>query len=184
MDKFGWDSLGTTTCMIVLSWPLVLQIFSSAIKTWRYKSCLKQKLLEHAENNIFLFALVPKAAEPFSSKIVHTNCLRHTLSLNCWRLAISSWQRGFMVGWKFYWPLPVSWDCSLLPSIHTAQSVIEDDEAMLWQVNQGNHALPESSQTSKTIFPLLFTASDLTGSQTGLWSLRHYGVTAAKTHAV
>lgn len=81
MDKFGWDSPGTTICMIVLSWPLVLQIFNSAIKTWRCKGCLKPKLLEHAENNIFLFASVPKAAEPFSSKIIHTNCLRRTLSL-------------------------------------------------------------------------------------------------------
>lgn len=68
-----------------------------------------------------------------------------------------------MVGWEFYWPLPVSWDCGLLPSIHTAWSVREDDGEMLWQVNQGNRALPESSQTSETILPLLFTASDLTG---------------------
>ena len=174
MDKFP---LGTAACMIVLPWTLVLWVFSSAIKIWRYKGCLKQKLLEHAKNNIS----VPKAAEPFSFKIVCANRLRHTLAarnfgLNCRCLAISSWENSVVVGWEFYWPLPVSWDCSLLPSIHTTRSVIEDDEGILWQVNQGNHALPESSQTSKTVLPLLFTASDLTGSQTGLWNTRYYWV--------
>ena len=63
-----------------LYWLLVLHIFSSIIKTWGYKGCLKHKLLEHVGNNIFLFAPVPKAAEPFSSETALASCLRHTLT--------------------------------------------------------------------------------------------------------
>lgn len=46
-----------------------------------------------------------------------------------------------------------------------SNSSVCNGEGMLWWVNQGNHALPESHQTSKAILPLPFTALDVTESR-------------------
>lgn len=92
-------------------WPLVLRIFSSVIKTWGCKGCLKHRFLEHEGNSIFLFTPAPKAAEPFSSETAHANCLStpslEKLQLELLIMAIRSWEWGCRVGWQFSWPLPL-----------------------------------------------------------------------------
>lgn len=114
----SWTSLtGRLQLLCLFYWPLVLHIFRPIIKTWGYKGCLKHKILEHVGHNIFLFLfnLVPKAAEPFSSETAHANCLRHWRNkfwLESLIMVISSWEWGCRVGWQFSWPLPLPWGLS------------------------------------------------------------------------